>query len=323
LPPPPLPPPPSAEELATFRDVVADTDVLPLCAEVAHASTTCRDPASYIISNEIRQFVWLPFVANTGGAYVGVGADQGYALVAAARSRWAWFIDYDPQVVRVHRLVQALAKDSDSAATFLSAFSAKQAKETAARLRQLLADDPDQKAIVALFVRARERFEWNFRRQTGKLADPAFGWLNSEERFQYVKTMMQQGRILAMPGNLLTDKALPSIAAAARRLGEPVRVYYPSNAEEMWAFTPQYRKNVAALPFDERSVILRTLYNKGGTWDAQKKYWHYIVHHGPAAQTMMADPTVPGTRAMMRFRRPTAEPILSAIGFPESGGQSR
>ena len=37
-------------------------------------------------------------------------------------------------------------------------------------------------------------------------------------------------------------------------LGVSVRVYYPSNAEEMWKFTPQYRTNVTSMPFDEQSV---------------------------------------------------------------------
>ena len=169
-------------------------------------------------------------------------------------------------------------------------------------------------AIVALFDEARGRLFSHY--LSRKLSGSRFGWLNKADRYRYVRLLLQQGRIQSIKGNMLTDKALPSIAASARALNVPVRIYYPSNAEEMWAFTPQYRKNVAGFPFDEQSVVLRTLFNKKGPWDDEHKYWHYVVHRGLDAQQALADEKWTTTRALMRLRRSTAEPILSAIGFP-------
>lgn len=307
---------PTAAELAAFRGVIEDEDVLkiPPCKRAGLATTGCRDPMSYITSNESLQHVWLPYITNLGGGFVGLGSDQAYSFIAAARSRWAWLFDYDPAVVRVHKIVQALVREHETPDAFVAAFDKKSAPMTRERLKAVLATDPEVEAIVVLFDEARGRLFSHY--MSRKVSGSRFGWLNKPDRYRYVRLLLQQGRIQSIKGNMLTDKALPSIAASARALGMPVRIYYPSNAEEMWAFTPQYRKNVAGFPFDEQSVVLRTLFNKKGPWDDEHKYWHYVVHRGLDAQQTLSDEKWTTTRELMRLRRSTAEPILSAIGFP-------
>lgn len=314
-PPPTDPAPPTPAELAVFRSVVSDEDVLkiPPCRRAGLATTDCRDPMSYITSNEGLQSVWLPWIENLGGGFVGLGSDQTYSFIAAARSQWAWLFDYDPQVVRVHKIVQTLIKEYDDVDGFVAAFGRKNAPLTRERLRERLAGDPEVDAVVELFDRARGRL---FSHYLGRRSSSSrLGWLNDADRYRYVRLLVLQGRIQSIKGNMLTEKALPSIAASARALGVPVRVYYPSNAEEMWNFVPQYRANVAAFPFDEQSVVLRTLFNKRGPWDDQHRYWHYVVHRGLDAQKTIADERCTSTRMMMRARRSTKDPILSAIGF--------
>jgi hypothetical protein len=312
---PPDPSPPTAGERAAFQDIVHDDDILqiPPCRRPGMATTGCRDPMSYLTSNEGLQSVWLPWIENLGGGFVGVGADQTYSLIAAARSRWAWLFDYDPQVVHLHRVVQTLVAEHDRADDFVASFARRHAPLTRERLKARLAGDPDVDAIVDLFDAARARLFTHYTAR--RYAESPLGWLNDDGRYRYIRLLVVQGRIQSIKGNMLTDKALPAIAASARAVGVPVRVYYPSNAEEMWRFTPQYRANVAGFPFDDQSIVLRTLFNKKGPWDDQHRYWHYVVHRGLAAQQTIADASCPSTRAMMRDRRRTAEPILSAIGF--------
>jgi hypothetical protein len=311
------PEPPSDAERSAFRNIVEDTDVarIPPCRRAGLATTDCRDPMSYLTTNERLQAVWLPFIENLGGAYMGVGADQSYSFIAAARSRWAWIFDYDPQVVRLHRLVQALVREAETPDAFVAFFSKSFAAVTRERLRRLFEESDERDAIVELFNHSRASLASHYRGQLTHAQSP-MGWLNSDERYTYVRRLIQQGRVMAVKGNLLTDKLLPSVAAAARALDTPVRIFYPSNAEEMWKFTDQYRSNISTLPFDDKSVILRTLFNKRGHWDAQRAYWHYVVHHGLDAQRRIVDPRVTTTHHLMRARRPTAEPVLSAIGFP-------
>jgi hypothetical protein len=312
----PVPSPPTEAELAAFHNVVEDLDVLqmPTCRRAGLATTACRDPMSYLTTNERQQRVWLPFLANLGGGFVGVGADQAYAFVAAARSEWAWLLDYDPQVITLHRLVQALIREADTPDAFVSFFTRSQEATTRARLTRLFADRAGGDDVLALFEQKRPRLHAHYRRQ---LIDDAsdHGWLNDAARYAYVRTLVLQGRVHVVAGNLLTDKAMPSIGAAARALGVAVRVYYPSNAEEMWRFTPQYRVNVLGLPFDDRSIVLRTLFNKRGRWDDVRGYWHYVVHEGLDAQRMLGDERWTTSHGLMRRRRPTTVPILSALGF--------
>ena len=62
-----------------------------------------------------------------------------------------------------------------------------------------------------------------------------------------------------MKGDMLAKNTMQGIGAAARAMGVTIRIYYPSNAPECWPFSEQYKKNVLALPFDDKSIVLQTL----------------------------------------------------------------
>jgi hypothetical protein len=279
--PPPEPPdprPPASEALAAFRDVPDDEDVLkiPPCEKAGEATHHCRDPLSYLVTNEDEQHLWEPFVRNLGGGYVGIGADQSYSLAATAQSEWVWIFDYDPQVVLVHHVLHALVREAEGPAAFVALFE----EANAPRARALIAAAPlaaaDREAALRLYAASRPHLLGHYaKRLEGGVA--SFDWLASRERYAHVRALVEQGRVLARKGNLLTDVALPAIARAARRLGVPIRLYYTSNAEDLWPLTERYRRNVLALPFDERSLALRTVYPKmrqrGGTLP-----WEYHVH---------------------------------------------
>ncbi len=301
----PDPPPlsaPTAEQLRMFNDVVEDTDIfqIPTCKAKGTARVDCRDPLSYITSNEAYQYLFRKPVKNLGGGYVGVASDQNYSFMAAARSEWAWLFDYDPAVVRVHYIAQAILRQVKDRRGFVAAYTKKHSPETIRWIEQDLAHlPPDEvKATVRTYQTARMRLWSHYARQLkqGKVKG-GFGWLRYDDNFAHIKAMADQGRTRVLKGNMLTDKAMPSIAKAAREMGVTIRVYYPSNAEEQWKNLPQqYRDNVIALPFDERSVILRTIFNK--RYHQAESKWHYIVHGGLHAQEHIA---LPGYKNVWRF----------------------
>ncbi len=319
LPQPPDPEPPTAEELAKFRDVVEDTDILEIkpCKRQGEANPDCRDPMSYIKTNETGHHVWLPYVENVGGGYVGLGADQSYSFVAAARSRWAWIFDYDPQVVRVHHVILAVVKEAETPHAFVSAFAPGRIAATRAAIRKHLEGDPaEQEATDRAFLQVRDDLWKHYFKSMGPTEwNKRFGWLRNAAYYRYVRLMVLQGRVQVLKGNMLTDKALPSIARSAKALGVPIRVYYPSNAEEQWVLPQQYKDNVRGFPFDERTVILRTLFSK--KWgNKSQSYWHYVVHAGPHCQRLLGIPGFDTTHAFMDERRDTGLEMLSAIGLP-------
>ena len=294
--PPPTPPdpsPPSPAELSAFHDLVEDVDIfkVPLCTEGGGAKIDCREAFSYVTTNETSQYLWVPYLRNAGGGYVGVGADQAYSIVALARSQWAWLFDYDPAVVRLHYIIRAIVLAKDSPEAFVKAFDKDQASEPRALIERSLGDNPaEREATLKTLDAVRASVQPWYR--TSLAPNPKagdWGWLRHPEHYRYVRLLYQQSRIAIIKGNLLTDKAMPSIAKSARRLGVSVRLLYVSNADDQWDVSSQYRANIAALPFDERSVVLRTILPR---WRArsQDEPWDYLVHGGIAEQLRIVHP---------------------------------
>ncbi len=287
--PPPTPADPAAmaeEVAAKFKDVVEDTDInkIPACEKAGGSTTICRDPNSYLTTNEPDLHLWEPFVHNIGGAYVGVGADQNYSLVAAAKSQFAWLFDYDPMVVKLHIVLRAVILASPTAKDFVDAF----APGNYAKTKDVVANGTpaaDKDGALRLLQGSRELLytDYSKRLKTPDGPRKTYDWLTNAESYRYVRLLYQQGRILPLKGNLLTDKILPSIGKAAKAIAVPVRIFYTSNADDQWKLTPQFRTNVLGLPFDDRSVWLRTVYPR----EKQRTKvlpWDYVVHAGLDAQ---------------------------------------
>ncbi len=292
------PSPPTADQLALFRTVSEDTDLekMPLCKRVGEASHACRDPNSYVVTNEPQQHLFAPYVKNLGGGYVGLGADQSYSFIAHARSQWAWLFDYDPTVVRLHYILRAIILASPTRQAFVEAFDQKSSKATAALIKKSLADTafPNGKALSDAEVVA---VEGTFMVSRSALSDAYvlaikqsnnFHWLRTDEAYKYVRTMYQQGRIVSLKGNLLTSVAIPSIGASAKKLGVPVRVYYTSNADDQWPLNQAYRDNLLALPFDEKGVMVHTTIPVGRGHKTHD--WDYVIHDGHDMQRRIRHP---------------------------------
>ncbi len=312
------PAPPSAAELARFREVPEDNDIMTIapCKRAGKATLNCRDPMSYIKTNEGLQPLWTPYLRNLGGGYVGLGADQSYDFMALAKSRWAWIFDYDPTVVRVHYIIRAVALAKETPADFAAAFAAKNLTTTRAVVRaSLTGNAKEQQATDRLLREIHGALAYHYTKSLEpRWRHEEFGWLCNAEHYRYVRLLLQQGRVSVLKGNLLTPVVMPGIAESARALGVPIRVYYPSNAESQWSHLPeQYRQNVRALPFDEQSIVLRTLLGKRWNQDAAQR-WHYIVQAGRHCQEGLAH--YDRVSAFMDERLPTGVPQLSVIRLP-------
>jgi hypothetical protein len=124
-------------------------------------------------------------------------------------------------------------------------------------------------------------------------------YLTDLERYQHLRTMLEEGRIRPMLANLLEDTGVNGIAAAARSLEVPIRVMYLSNAEQYWRrYAPQYRENVAALPFADDAVLLRTLLRV-----SIDKDFHYNVQ--------------PATSYVQWLRAPYVRNVYDITGRPD------
>lgn len=320
--PPPDPGPlvaPTDEQRAAFA-VVEQDDLTekPDCEDGGRQREECRDPNHYIHTNEPRQEVWAPYLKNLGGGYAGVGIDQNYSLVAAAKSEWVWLFDYDPTIVRLHMVLRALILASPTPEDLVDRFAAKREQESEQIVEDAWAEHPEQKRVVRAFRWYRKALGPYLARQlkpSKKKGD--FGWLRNPEHYAHVRTLYQQGRIALLKGDLLGSKTVRGIGEAARRLSVPVRVFYPSNAPENWDLPQAYRDNVRSLPFDERSVILQTMAGTK-TGFGQKGYWHYNIEGGRHAQELLAKPGYDRMAKMLGTRIPTDEKDLTVVGLPSA-----
>lgn len=335
------PSPPTAAERSTASSVVADVIAdKPICKEDVRkawgvqlrggrSELHCRDPFPYLESNESRAHLWMPYLANIGGGYVGVGSDQNYSFIAVARSRWAWVIDYDPRVVDHHLRMLAFIRHAETREAFIALWSAAGAGEAIEILEREYAGSPalaklrrgyqaTRERMHAYFIGQREPIpRWNRSRRgaEGELDGVPFGWLRSDASYAYVRTMAAQGRLVVLPGDLLGGESLSGIGAAARRLGVPIRVYYTSNAPSSWGgqMTAAYRDNVLALPFDRHTLVLQTA-GKGGF--RQAGHWHYNVQWGRHLQERLRLPGYDTLPKIMFERIASHHGDLTVLGLP-------
>jgi len=324
------PEPPTAEQAAIFAGVVQDPiEDKPICSETVRetwgtlqsrggrSETTCRDPFPYLESNEPRAWLWQPYLANVGGAYLGVGSDQNYTFIAVARSQWAWVMDYDPRVVDHHKRLRAFVLEAATPEEFIALWSPKNSKRALEAIERHHTDAAELPKLRRGYWATHERLHAYYREQR----DPArgrpsgYGWLADAEHYAYVRTLFQQGRLAPIKGDLLGKQSIRTVAATATALGVPLRVFYTSNAPSSWGgqITAAYRENLMALPFDRHSVVLQTT-GKGGF--RQSGHWHHNVEWGRHLQTLLRRPGYDAVMKLIFERIPTDHGDLTVVGLP-------
>ncbi len=319
--------PPLDVELAIFHDIPDDDAILtiPECDEGGTASHSCRDPTSYIKSNEGLRPSFAPYIRNLGGGYVGIGADQNYDFIAEAKSQWVWLFDYDPTVVRTHQILRAVVPRCATPAKLAAAFAEENQARTRRWIRASLRGRADEiRPTMDVFRRHREGLFTHYTLSLEpRRAFPDFGWLANQENYRYIRTLFAQGRVSITKGNLLTDVAMPAIARSARILGVRVRIFYSSNAADQWELTSQYRDNVADLPFDSRSVALRThLGRLVDGFESELFKWLYVVDGVEHLRRVFRRRRTRQTRHLMVDALPTSMERLFTIGLPRVGSEA-
>lgn len=299
---------PSAAERDIFLGSVEDPPARKLLG-VAEAF----EGRHYTTGDEFNPNVWFSHVQNLGGGYVGVGSDQAYLNIGWARPEWAWLIDYDPLVLDLHAIYRIFLTEAASVEEFLQFWAAGREAVALDRIDHHFADSPKHKTYREIYSRNRANIWYRFtllRRQMQKVKTPC--WLTDPEMYSYVRALVMAGRVRPISANLLENKGILGIAAAARKLGVTVRLLYLSNAEEYWTYGRNFRENIAALPMDEKSRVLRTL----SSFSANRDY-RYNVQPGLLFQAWLARPQVLKVRQIVNQRRELKDPSDVEITFTE------
>jgi hypothetical protein len=102
---------------------------------------------------------------------------------------------------------------------------------------------------------------------TARDLDGAAGsYLQRRSDFVYLKALQEANRVVPVVGDLAGPKALAEIGEEVRRRGLTIRAFYTSNVEFFLANSGSFEgfaETVAALPMDDFSVIIRSVFPQG------------------------------------------------------------
>lgn len=233
----------------------------------------------YFRSNEWRQDLLAPHLDSLGGALMGVGSDQNYTMAAMAKSSWLLLVDFDPRMPIVHEIYRILVVASETPASLLARFDHDAEDQTIELLQTSDAPEPMRATLVSHFKKYRNAWFRYLRRvsRTTWEGHP-FTWLSNRDLYRHVRDLHRAHRIWSFTGNLLGTTTVRAVARFARDQGITLRVVYFSNAEQFFAYEPEFQKNMRVLPTDDRTVVVRTVRHRY-TPKAPKGRWHYVVHN--------------------------------------------
>lgn len=211
----------------------------------------------FLVSNEARHDLFGPAVAGRGGAYLGVGGDANYTLVAVSAAERAYILDHDAKVLALHRELGRRIVAAATPPVFLAGLRDPSRPPPAA-----LADA--WPAVVAHLGRSAA---------VRRLGRPTT-WLGDPALYAVIRERWRSGAFELVLGDLAGEVAMPSIAAAAASRGLRFSAVYLSNAEETMHARDRLRDNLRGLPRAEGAVLLRTVADErepaaDGLWSYQ------------------------------------------------------
>ncbi|MGB0592296.1 MAG: hypothetical protein ACPGU1_21640 [Myxococcota bacterium] len=275
--------------LATLYAAPASAAITPLSPELQASLDAIRpDPrpkelikgTHYVISNEPQQHLFREAIKDSGGIYVGVGAEQNYLLMGWSRPEVAIFVDFDDVIPRVHHIYASMLRRLDTPQALLTCWNADpKAKDSGECSYETvvgwLAEDYEGdllKGVKNVWKFSRPRIAphlHELRDHFTKLKIPCF--LNDQETYTFVAEMVRARRVRAVRGDFTKRRTMTDIAAFARKACLPIRTLYLSNVDDyLNYYQAQHRKNMVGLPGDERSLVVQTEPSGGHTY-------HYLV----------------------------------------------
>jgi hypothetical protein len=282
-------PPLTPEEREIFFGSAEDQE-----PEIRGGISRGMEDLHYTIGNEWTLFGFYEDIKDLGGGYMGVGTDQAYLLIGWQRPELAWLTDYDPKIQRVHHMYRALFLAADTPEEFIDFFKTENIDKTYAAIDEIY-DGKDKTTAQQTYRRARKLINYRMQKQKRKFKQAGVPtYWNDQETLDYIKAMLREDRIRPMLVNLTEEAGMKGVRQAASELGVPLRVLYVSNAEEYWKeYDPKYRKNIADLHSDDKSLLLRTRLIWGINYD-----YVYIVQSIDNYRAWLADPQVVRVKQM-------------------------
>lgn len=248
----------------------------------------------FLKSNERRHDLFFSSLRGLGGGYLGVGADQNYTLAAIARAELVWLVDIDGDVVQWHKIYAALIPIAATPAELLTLLGGRRDAEVKSALTARWGDEGAKLFPTFLRYRGYLLAHLGGERQVMLRGRPVT-WVSDPALYQHVRGLMQARRVIPRVGDLHGEATLLGIAQAARQAGTTLRTVYLSNAEQWFRYSPQFQRNMLALPHEPRTLVLRTL-ARGELPTPDGDRWHFSVQTLDAFLGRMAEEQNPARK---------------------------
>ena len=214
----------------------------------------------YLTSNERRLDLFLPELGGRGGVHLGVGSDQNYIMAGWSRPKLMVLVDFDEAVVDMHAIYRALLLEAATPQRFVELWSTDGIDDAHAAIEAATPGRRRQRALIDLYDQSRK----DVAKRTGVLLEKydvlGIHWyLEDARQYAFVRKLAKRDRIVALRGDFTADGALREIGEVLLDEGLSVRTLYLSNIEQYFMYKKPYRDNMLGLPFDDRTLVLRTL----------------------------------------------------------------
>jgi len=257
------------EEPAGESDIGDSTGLTPIPADWRAAFEAVRpDPhpekltrnSHYWISDEKRHDVFRDTIEDSGGIFVGLGTDQNYLMAAWAKPEVLIPLDFDQMIIDLHFAFRVVFLHAKTPREFAKMWKPEATRNVVRLIRETYDDEEFQRAVIRAYKKGRKHVAVRLkrvRRVYRRLKMETF--LTDTKQYDYIVQLFKNNRVFPVRGDLTADMTVKDVAEAARRVGLPIRTLYLSNAEQYFKFTRSYKDNMKSLPFDERSVVIRTV----------------------------------------------------------------
>jgi hypothetical protein len=252
----------------------------------------------YFTSNENQHYLLRDVLADLGGIHMGVGAEQNYLYAGWARSEVVICLDFDQWIAELHWVYGILFEHASSPEELIALWAYREQKRVRGWIQERWPEQKDHWRKLRAFGEARADVEQRLmrlaaRHQRLKVAS----FLTDQGQFDWVRELWRTGRVMPVRGDLTQGTAVKDVAAFARAAGLSLRSLYLSNAEDYFSYDAgHFRDNMLALPFDQRSVIVRTKPYDG-------HYYEYIYQPGLKFHAWLKSGRVATMCELARFSR--------------------
>ncbi|MBI5608500.1 MAG: hypothetical protein HY902_06425 [Deltaproteobacteria bacterium] len=273
--------------------------------------------AHFVISDERAHHLYRESVQGLGGVLVGVGTDPNYLFAGWMKAELVLLVDYDQVVADLHGVYGVDLRNSATVEDFVAFWSPKQMPASLALIEKEAPDAATKKRWVAAYKLGRSQIhdKWLTTKKKYK-AEKVPSLLSEPEQYNHVRKLAQTGRIWAWRGDLTAQNTMSGLSKALKSQNMEVMVFYITNAEAYFNYTPQARRNLRDLPYAEKSVLLRTQGRPEKLEEIADGHYSYYVQKGRDFVAWLERKNVGSAKPICWVRKPMGPQGLFSLGGP-------